>query len=103
MMAELLARAQEAGAARADLTAEDLTLALLGVASTMSITSQSSPDQWRRHLAIVLDGMRAPHAQRLPGLPPSPDQLDSDLRQWSCGVLRNGSALPRQITNLRDA
>lgn len=92
MMAGLLARAQEAGAARADLTAEDLALALLGVVGTMSITGQSSPDQWRRHLAIVLDGMKARHAQRLPGLPVSPDQLDSDLREWSCDVLGNGSA-----------
>jgi AcrR family transcriptional regulator len=94
MMTGLLARAQDAGAARADVTAEDLTLALLGVASTMSITSQSSPDQWRRHLAIVLDGMKARHGLGLPGLPSSPDQLDRDLREWSCGVLRNGNALP---------
>jgi AcrR family transcriptional regulator len=94
MMAGLLARAQEAGAARADLTAEDLTVALLGVAGTMRITGQSSPDQWRRHLAIVLDGMKAGHAQCLPGLPSCPDQLDSDLREWSCGVLRNGNTLP---------
>jgi hypothetical protein len=94
MITGLLARAQEAGAARADLTAEDLALALLGVAGTMSITGQSSPDQWRRHLAITLDGMKARHAHRLPGLPLSPDQLDSDLREWSCGILRNGNALP---------
>jgi AcrR family transcriptional regulator len=94
MMTALLVRAQEAGAARADLTAEDLTLAMLGVAGTMAITGQSSPAQWRRHLAIVLDGMRAQHAQRLPGQPPSPEQLDSDLRGWSCDVLRNGNMLP---------
>jgi len=71
-----------------------VTLALLGVARTMAITGQSSPDQWRRHLAIVLDGMKAQHTQRLPGLPPSPDQLDGDLREWSCQVLRNGNVLP---------
>lgn len=94
LMTDLLARAQDAGLARADLTAGDLALALLGVARTMAITGQSSPGQWRRHLAIVLDGMKAQHAERLPGLPPSPDQLDSDLREWSCRVLRNGSALP---------
>ena len=94
MMASLLARAQAAGAARTDLTVEDLILVLLGVAGTMAITSQSSPGQWRRHLAVVLDGMKVRHAQCLPGLPPSPDQLDSDLREWSCGVLRNGSAWP---------
>ena len=116
VMAGLLARAQEAGVARADLTAEDVRLALLGVASTMTITghaslgecspgerspgeSQPSPGQWRRHLAIVLDGMRAQHTQRLPGHPPAADQLDSDLREWSCGVLRNGNALSQKINN----
>jgi AcrR family transcriptional regulator len=94
MMTELLARAQDAGLARADLTAADITLALLGVARTMTITGQNSPGQWRRHLAIVLDGMRTQHTTRLPGLAPAPDQLDSDLREWSCQVLRNGSLLP---------
>jgi AcrR family transcriptional regulator len=93
-MTGLLARAQEAGSARADLTVADLILALLGVARTMTITGQSSPDQWRRQLAIVLDGMKAEHAQRLPGLPPSPDQLDRDLCEWSCQVLRNGNVTP---------
>ena len=59
----------------------------------MAITSQSSPGQWRRHLAMVLDGMKAQHTERLPGLAHSQDQLDSDLREWSCQVLR-GDALP---------
>jgi AcrR family transcriptional regulator len=94
LMTDLLARAQEAGAARADLTAADMTLALLGVAQTMAITCHHSPDQWRRHFAIVLDGMKAHHARRLPGLPPAAGQLDSDLREWSCHVLRNGNSLP---------
>jgi AcrR family transcriptional regulator len=94
LLAELLTRAQEAGAVRADLSVGDMTLALLGVAQTMAITGQTSPDQWRRHLAIVLDGIRAQHPYRLPGLPPSPDQLDTDLREWSCHVLRAGHAGP---------
>ena len=71
-----------------------MTLALLGVAQTMAITGQGTPDQWRRHLAIVLDGIRAQHARRLPGLPLSPDQLDQDLSQWSGNVLRAGGAGP---------
>ena len=94
MLGELLSRAQQAGSARADLTTVDLTVALIGVSRTMDITGESSPGQWRRHLAIVLDGMKAQHTQRLPGLPPSPDQLDGDLREWSCQVLRNGNVLP---------
>ena len=96
LMTDLLARAQASGQARADLTVADVTLALLGVARTMAITSQSSPGQWRRHLAIVLDGMKAQHTERLPGLAHSHDQLDSDLREWSCQVLRAGSGLDRE-------
>jgi AcrR family transcriptional regulator len=94
MMTGLLTRAQDAGLARADLTATDITLALLGVARTMAITGENCPAQWRRHLTIVLDGMRAQHAGRLPGLPSTPDQLDSDLHEWSCRVLRHDSPLP---------
>jgi hypothetical protein len=48
MITSLLVRPLEAGAARDDLTAEDVVLALLGVAGTMTITDQTSPDQWRR-------------------------------------------------------
>jgi AcrR family transcriptional regulator len=93
LLADLLTRAQDAGSVRADLAVEDITLVLLGVAQTMAITSQHSPDQWRRHLTIVLDGIRAQNAHRLPGLPPAADQLDTDLRAWSCHVLRAGSAV----------
>jgi hypothetical protein len=77
---DLLTRAQDTGAARADLTPEDVTLVLLGVAQTMTITGQASAELWRRHLAMVLDGMRAEHTQRLPGLPASTEQLNCDLR-----------------------
>ena len=87
-LGELLHRAQAAGSARADLTAVDLTTVLIGVSRTMDITGESAPGQWRRHLAIVVDGMKACHAQRLPGLPASPEQLDAGLHAWSCRALR---------------
>jgi AcrR family transcriptional regulator len=94
MLGELLSRAQRAGSARADLTAVDLITVMIGVSRTMDITGETAPGQWRRHLAIVLDGIRAQHAHRLPGLPLSPDQLDQDLSQWSGNVLRAGGAGP---------
>ena len=90
----LLSRAQDAGLARADVTAEDLTVALLGVARTMGITSQNCPNHWRRHLAIVLDGLKAQHIHRLPGLPPTPEQLDRDLGEWSCELLGGRAVRP---------
>jgi AcrR family transcriptional regulator len=85
----LLVRAQQAGAARPDLTAEDVSLALLGVVRTMAITSETAPEQWRRHLRITLDGMRAQHGDRLPGLPITADQLSGALCEWSNQVLRS--------------
>jgi len=90
MLGDLLSRAQQAGSVRADLTAVDLTIALIGVSRTMDITGDSSPGQWRRHLAIVLDGMKACHTQRLPGLPASPEQLECGLREWTGRPLRGG-------------
>ena len=89
MLGELLGRAQQAGAARADLTAVDLITVMIGVSRTMDITGETAPGQWRRHLAIVLDGVKACHAQRLPGLPASPEQLDHGLRDWNSRALRS--------------
>jgi AcrR family transcriptional regulator len=89
LMAALLTRSQVAGLTRPDLTAQDLTLTMLGVSRTMTITAQTAPEQWRRHLAIVLDGIKAQHAQRLPGLPISSDQLGGALCEWSSRMLRN--------------
>jgi AcrR family transcriptional regulator len=86
---QLMTRARDAGLTRPDLTTEDLTLLMLGVSRTMAITAQTAPEQWRRHLAIVLDGIRAQHTQRLPGLPVSAEQLNGDLCEWSSQMLRH--------------
>jgi AcrR family transcriptional regulator len=83
LLGELLRRAQAAGSARTDLTAVDLITVMIGVSRTMDITGETAPGQWRRHLAIVLDGVKACHAQRLPGLPATPEQLDDGLHGWN--------------------
>ena len=57
---QLIARAQESGAVRADVGAEDVSLL---VGSAIQATRQSAdPDAWRRYLAVVLDGLRPPVA-----------------------------------------
>jgi AcrR family transcriptional regulator len=89
LMTQLLTRAQKSGAARADLSTEDVMLALLGVVRTMAITSETAPDQWRRQLTIVLDGMKAHHTERLPGLPLDDGHLEGALCEWSSQVMRN--------------
>jgi AcrR family transcriptional regulator len=54
---EIIDRAVAAGVVRGDLRFGDLAMLLCGVASTMYFKPGVGPD-WRRHLAIVVDGLR---------------------------------------------
>ena len=57
-VSELMRRAQEAGRMRPDVRFEDIPLLMCGVGSA-SAMNHPCPDAWRRHLGIVLDGLRA--------------------------------------------
>jgi AcrR family transcriptional regulator len=60
LVQQLIARAQEAGAVRVDVGAEDVSLL---VGSAIQATRQAvDPEAWRRYLAVVLDGLRPPAA-----------------------------------------
>jgi AcrR family transcriptional regulator len=55
--AELIARARRAGTIRTDMMASDIGMLMCGVCSTMG---RSAPGfDWRRHLDLVIDMMRA--------------------------------------------
>jgi AcrR family transcriptional regulator len=56
---QLVARAQQEGDLRADLTAIDIAVLEIAVLGTADFTGAAIPDGWQRYLAIVLDGMRA--------------------------------------------
>jgi AcrR family transcriptional regulator len=57
---ELIARAHKAGVVRDDLVVSDIPTVMCGVCSTMGTTRPGMPPRdWRRHLEILLDGMRA--------------------------------------------
>jgi AcrR family transcriptional regulator len=60
--AELIARAQRAGAMRTDVTASDLPMLMCGLSATMG--SGGAAFDWRRHLEMLLDALRAPGAPR---------------------------------------
>jgi AcrR family transcriptional regulator len=65
---EILSRAQDAGAIRPDIEAEDIPMVMCGIGATTAHPAKFiGPDSWRRFLALVLDGMRAP-AGNLPSL-----------------------------------
>jgi AcrR family transcriptional regulator len=72
---ELIRRAQHAGAMRRDVVAEDLPCLLSGLSGSLSMADRSS-DFWQRHLAIVLDGLRADGAHPLPSGPPDRAALE---------------------------
>jgi AcrR family transcriptional regulator len=60
---ELMDRCKAAGVMRQDAMVEDIGLLMCGVGSASQM-EHPVPDAWRRHLAIVLDGLRAEAASR---------------------------------------
>jgi AcrR family transcriptional regulator len=54
----LLAEAQRSGRIRPEITAGDLTMLLWSVSSMIETTAAYAPDAWRRHLEIMIAGLR---------------------------------------------
>jgi len=57
----LLSRAAAAGTLREDLVLDDIPMLMCGVGMA-TVKPHCVSDAWRRHLAIVIDGLRAEHA-----------------------------------------
>jgi AcrR family transcriptional regulator len=77
----LIERAQAQGAMRTDVVAEDLPGLLGGVGP---LRDGGPSVSWERHLAIVIDGLRAEGAHRLPSKPLSRAELDAIVRELPC-------------------
>ena len=58
---KIVRRAQEAGMLRADLVADDIGMLMCGIGSATK-KEHRCPEAWRRHLSIVIDGLRASSA-----------------------------------------
>jgi AcrR family transcriptional regulator len=84
---QLVERAQAEGQLRSDVTYMDLNLLWIATARVMSLTSGVSPGQWRRQLAIALEGFRAGEHGELPAKPISGRQLARARRRWSDRLL----------------
>jgi AcrR family transcriptional regulator len=65
-MAELIARAQAAGAMRTDATVDDVPLIMCALGRVIEGDEQGMPGSWQRFLALVLDGLRGGGARPLP-------------------------------------
>ena len=59
--AELLRRAQASGDLRPDVVLDDIPMIMCGVGMATRKPHQC-PDAWRRHLSILVDGLRASSA-----------------------------------------
>jgi AcrR family transcriptional regulator len=73
--ADVMTRAKSAGVLRADVEPADIAIIAWSVASTMDATRDVAPDAWRRHLALLLDGLRPEAAHPLPAPPLTPGQI----------------------------
>ena len=80
-IAMLIGRAQENGTVRGDVTSEDLLLTLAALGRVAPALEAAAPGNWRRHLALLLDGLRAPVAGPLPAPPLTNMQLGSFLME----------------------
>jgi AcrR family transcriptional regulator len=68
-VAQLVVRAQEAGALRADVVPEDVPMLVCGLGRATRVGSTGPTMSWQRYLVIMLDGLRAPGATSLPDQP----------------------------------
>jgi AcrR family transcriptional regulator len=68
---QLLERAQQEGAVRADLTVDDLTFLFEQLASVRAGDEVRTRQLRHRYLALLLDAVRAQPSGELPGPPPS--------------------------------
>ncbi|MFD0362101.1 TetR/AcrR family transcriptional regulator [Nocardia sp. GCM10030253] len=80
LMREIITRAQQAGVLRSDWVLEDIAFITWSHTRIVEATAHIAPDVWRRHLALVLDGLRASAAHPLPVPPITEDQLMQAMR-----------------------
>jgi hypothetical protein len=66
-VADLMEKAQGAGAIRSDIGAGDVTMLLSAISHATALTGD--PELRERYISIVLDGLRPHEASPLPGRP----------------------------------
>jgi AcrR family transcriptional regulator len=72
---QVLARAQEAGQARPDITQADIVNLIWSNGRIIDATSSTAPNAWRRYLYLMLDAYRAERAHPIPEPPMTNEQL----------------------------
>jgi len=86
---QLVARAQESGQLRPDVTTSDFALTQVMPGTLLDVTRDLEGDVWRRYLALMLQAFEGPVSEPLPVPPPAPDEVDQAMRNW--GPMRRTS------------
>ena len=81
LLTRMVERAQAQGSLRTDFTVDDLPLVFWSVSGVNDATAPVAPEHWRRYLALLLDGLRAPGSAPLPGRPLTRAQLERIRRR----------------------
>jgi AcrR family transcriptional regulator len=82
---DVLTRAQEAGAARPDITLADIVNLIWSNGRIIDATSATAPNAWRRYLYLMLDAYRAERAHPIPEPPMTYEQLYDAMVHLSQG------------------
>jgi AcrR family transcriptional regulator len=86
----LVERAHDQGTLRADFAPQDVALIFWGSDRVLELAGDVAPDVWRRHLALVFDGLRSPAATPLVHPPLSEGQLERVGSRRACAAPRRG-------------
>jgi AcrR family transcriptional regulator len=81
LLAQIVERAHEQGSLRRDFTSDDLPLIFWTANRVIELTLDVAPNYWRRHLALLLDGLRPAAATPLPAPPLTRAQLTRALQR----------------------
>ena len=80
LMTQVVDRARRSGALRPDFVLSDMAFVTWAITRTIEATAGVEPEAWRRHLALVLDGLRASAAHPLPVPALTPEQVARMMR-----------------------
>jgi len=97
MLYALVDRAQQEGDLRADVAPTDIAVMLITAVSMLELTAPVSADNWRRHLPVMIDGLRARPDGANSALTEPPldeDQIEACMAGWKYSTRQS----PRQRT-----
>ena len=82
LVATIVERAQRSGQLRADFADGDFAFILWSTTTIINATAATAPGAWRRHLAFLLDGLRAGAAHPLPRKALGPAEVAEAMRAF---------------------